>query len=155
MKVKKAVSEEGPCTPTLRLDGHLCAVHAVAGMLRSVCLTCLCLCYAGAQAGFPGEVLTARDAVAILLALQFHSSLTSLGLSDCGLGGDAAVAIGTLLRENTCIRTLDLAGNFLGSTGARVRLSPRPPKIPPCSPSFATSIAVWSILYRVYEVYAG
>ena len=29
----------------VRLDRHFCAVHAVADMLRSVCLTYLCLCY--------------------------------------------------------------------------------------------------------------
>ena len=30
----------------VRLDGHFCAVHAAADMLRSACLTYLCLCYA-------------------------------------------------------------------------------------------------------------
>ena len=30
----------------LQLDGHLCAVHAVAGMLIRVCLAYRCLCYA-------------------------------------------------------------------------------------------------------------
>ena len=33
----------------VRLDGQFCAVHAVADMLRSVCLTYPCLCYAGLQ----------------------------------------------------------------------------------------------------------
>ena len=33
--------------PQVRLDGHLCAVHDVTCMLRSVCLTYLRLCYAG------------------------------------------------------------------------------------------------------------
>ena len=30
----------------VQLDGHFCAVHAVAGVLRSVWLTHMCLCYA-------------------------------------------------------------------------------------------------------------
>ena len=29
----------------MRLDGHFCALHAVAGILRSVCLTYRCPCY--------------------------------------------------------------------------------------------------------------
>ena len=31
----------------VRLDGYMCAVHAVADMPRNVCLTYLCVCYAG------------------------------------------------------------------------------------------------------------
>ena len=33
------------------LDGHFCAVHAMSDMLRRVCPTYLCLCYARAGTG--------------------------------------------------------------------------------------------------------
>ena len=58
----------------VRLDRQFCAVHAVADMCRSVCLTYLCLCYAGrvAEGNSAADKTSAEAAAAARWLADYH-----------------------------------------------------------------------------------
>ena len=58
----------------VRLDGHLCAVHAVTDKLRSVCLTYICLCYAGAAGGEQEDAAEACDGTELESRLPYRAT---------------------------------------------------------------------------------